>query len=1224
MRTIFVSSTFKDMQAERDALRDICAPKINEEARRHGDEIDFCDLRWGINTSEMSEEASSLKVLDVCFNQIDRCQPPFLILTGYRYGWIPDRDIVANAAKAHRLYLEDLEKSVTALEIEYGVCHLKQPTLVYIRNIVDDDIPGIYDYEDAYHQKKLQELKNRILALGNTTVHEYTVHMKDGVPCAEDIRSFALQVTEHLKAVMAKDWQAYDQMSPFERLLRAHWDYVQEKENLFSARQKDAEECLAILKNTDRQVVICAGDSGSGKSTLLSYLAMALKKERHHVLPIACGLTPEATDAYHITEMIIADLCLLAREKSDLAGSMPVSELLQKYRDVLGKVPADGNVYVLIDAVDQLFPDENRSRMIFIPKRIPANVKFFITCTKDIKTDYLSSLVLEDMSEQDQLRVIDGYLDHIRKELHGSVKQGILHNSSAVLPLSISLMVQRLCIMDVTDFDVINSSSLEPNAAIADRQITLINEMPADLPSLSEYVFEEVGRRINQLFCEKVRKYLAVSRFGLRVSDLIRLCKGNWSTLDFAHYINYLNTDFIVRTDGRYDFMHKSLREGILQNTDFAQYNDEICAYLKTLSLEDPLKRSEYAWHLLKARKYEDLAVFLEECDKARNYPLYRSVAENFHYQIIREGTEAVSGLIRYAQENDSYKYACLNFVLYYLPMHFEENREQSELVCDILEKTYDLLQAKFDSLPQTHQRAYIMKLCDQAIRYTPHDIPLKRKYAMIRLDYCRKNINQTDFKDREILFDAYYQAIWSLKNDKDKKILSEALKLAEECDRLLEEQAFCDYLIEKNNTLYSNYYGSMGEVYLRMDDPIKWEEMYKRDLGLRQKMYDRNPSAYNHLLLAGSYMNMYSLLRGRSAQDKQEAFRYAEKAAKIYDSLDTGDDSQFMEWKARVYNDYAQLKMVSCDSLSPEERLDVTRRLLDSFAVCRTGYRKYGLSSFLREFSQIKEFIYINNLPAMFRIDQETWELFNDRIRAWTNEDVVALKQKQTAVNYRLRYETSELTARAYLLDGQNEKAETLIRQVLDEIEPAWRQNAYSELKEPVQILYKMLFEAAGMKKNVYDRLGENAKKSGSDAGFYSSLLKALQAADQSVADVANALPGKNRLVFVRDDPDRVKQAIQNAGMGLGLKEVIAWLDTTKKSLFKTVPGSIFILHKAFDSTYDYAKHLEYKNIREVQLVKKQLVFQMKNGKTITIDYDDPDGIVRGIVAGYQEKHRD
>ena len=50
MRTIFVSSTFRDMQQERDAIRDIVAPQMNQEARKHGDFIDFCDLRWGINT----------------------------------------------------------------------------------------------------------------------------------------------------------------------------------------------------------------------------------------------------------------------------------------------------------------------------------------------------------------------------------------------------------------------------------------------------------------------------------------------------------------------------------------------------------------------------------------------------------------------------------------------------------------------------------------------------------------------------------------------------------------------------------------------------------------------------------------------------------------------------------------------------------------------------------------------------------------------------------------------------------------------------------------------------------------------------------------------------------------------------------------------------------------------------------------------------------------------
>ena len=91
------------------ALLAINPLEINSEARKHGDEIEFCDLRWGIDTSEMEEEESSRKVLNVCFREIDRCGTPFIILLGYRYGWIPDGMTVQNAAEAVKMELDQLE-----------------------------------------------------------------------------------------------------------------------------------------------------------------------------------------------------------------------------------------------------------------------------------------------------------------------------------------------------------------------------------------------------------------------------------------------------------------------------------------------------------------------------------------------------------------------------------------------------------------------------------------------------------------------------------------------------------------------------------------------------------------------------------------------------------------------------------------------------------------------------------------------------------------------------------------------------------------------------------------------------------------------------------------------------------------------------------------------------------------------------------------------------------
>jgi hypothetical protein len=50
MQSFFVSSTFRDMQAERDALHRIVMPRLREEARQYGEAVQFVDLRWGIST----------------------------------------------------------------------------------------------------------------------------------------------------------------------------------------------------------------------------------------------------------------------------------------------------------------------------------------------------------------------------------------------------------------------------------------------------------------------------------------------------------------------------------------------------------------------------------------------------------------------------------------------------------------------------------------------------------------------------------------------------------------------------------------------------------------------------------------------------------------------------------------------------------------------------------------------------------------------------------------------------------------------------------------------------------------------------------------------------------------------------------------------------------------------------------------------------------------------
>ena len=64
---------------------------LNNRYRQNGVEFHAVDLRFGINTENMTEEDSENAVLNVCLSMIDSSRPFFIGLIGNRYGWIPSQ-----------------------------------------------------------------------------------------------------------------------------------------------------------------------------------------------------------------------------------------------------------------------------------------------------------------------------------------------------------------------------------------------------------------------------------------------------------------------------------------------------------------------------------------------------------------------------------------------------------------------------------------------------------------------------------------------------------------------------------------------------------------------------------------------------------------------------------------------------------------------------------------------------------------------------------------------------------------------------------------------------------------------------------------------------------------------------------------------------------------------------------------------------------------------------
>ncbi len=113
---VFVSSTFRDMQAERNELVKRIFPQLRKLCESRGVTWGEVDLRWGITDEQKAEG----KVLPICLEAIRRCRPYFIRLLGERYGWVPE-EVPPAVIKQEPWFAELRGHSVTELEILHGV-----------------------------------------------------------------------------------------------------------------------------------------------------------------------------------------------------------------------------------------------------------------------------------------------------------------------------------------------------------------------------------------------------------------------------------------------------------------------------------------------------------------------------------------------------------------------------------------------------------------------------------------------------------------------------------------------------------------------------------------------------------------------------------------------------------------------------------------------------------------------------------------------------------------------------------------------------------------------------------------------------------------------------------------------------------------------------------------------------------------------------------------------
>jgi hypothetical protein len=110
------------MHAERDYLRRVIFPELEERLSQRRCHLEVIDFRWGIDSGSQAQEATNESlILKVCLGEIERTKPFFIGLLGDRYGWVPPDNLVMAIAREVGYERPVIGRSITELEIDFAI-----------------------------------------------------------------------------------------------------------------------------------------------------------------------------------------------------------------------------------------------------------------------------------------------------------------------------------------------------------------------------------------------------------------------------------------------------------------------------------------------------------------------------------------------------------------------------------------------------------------------------------------------------------------------------------------------------------------------------------------------------------------------------------------------------------------------------------------------------------------------------------------------------------------------------------------------------------------------------------------------------------------------------------------------------------------------------------------------------------------------------------------------
>jgi tetratricopeptide (TPR) repeat protein len=627
---VFISSTFRDMHAEREELVKRIFPQLRKLCEQRGVIWGEVDLRWGVTDEQKAEG----KVLPICLEEIQRCRPYFIGLLGERYGWVPD-DIPQDIIQSEPWLAQHLHHSVTELEILHGVLNnpeMADHAFFYFRDSnaskkVEVELAKEPDYkpESKDSPAKLKSLKKLI--------------EESGFPVRKDFpdpKTLGECVLKDLTDVINGLFPVDSQPDTLDREAVEHDAFAVSRARVYIERKKYFNVLDKHAEGNGPPLVVL-GESGSGKSALLANWALKFRERINSrdtsgrqpwLLIHFIGASPYSTNWAAMLRRIMGEFKRQYNIRDDIPDRLDT--LRSAFASWLHMVAARGRVILILDGLNQLEDRDGAPDLVWMPLRIPENIRLILSTLPGRPLDEIKKrdwpvLSVEPLDEKERRQLITQYLDEYRKSLGPPRVERIANAQQTANPLYLRVLLEELRVFGLHErLDERISYYLEAKTVPK-----LYNRVLARYEE--DYETERPG------LVRDTMRFLWAARTGLSEIELIDLLGSEGEPLAHAYWspLHLAAEESLVNRSGLLGFSHTYLREAVrtrylfteesqktthLQLADYFQRELPSFRQIKKddipgrLDLKIPLHNSyELPWHLAQVQQWARLADLLSD-----------------------------------------------------------------------------------------------------------------------------------------------------------------------------------------------------------------------------------------------------------------------------------------------------------------------------------------------------------------------------------------------------------------------------------------------------------------------------------------------------------------------------------------------------------------------------------------------------------------------------------